>query len=244
MNRGYLICSCKATLTTYPALPQNSREDADHNYYVNKLPPYFPKFQSKMSNNTESRDSKSVASKYTVVSWPDMNNTNEPLPRDKTVVEEDETISKPATSRSAIDMPQDLHDPSSQPISQVKVPSPSTSSTSPLQRIVVISSPQPQTSLTPSPSLPLSSTQPTAHDQPPDSTVDAITSRAVTRERSSLPPPPLPSIPIHVKRDMQQRLEKNKKQMRMASTSQKEMFQFFPQVPAVGAEDNPQNFLS
>ena len=178
-----------------------------------------------MSNNTDARDCKPAASNYTVVSWPDMNDTNEPLPRDKTVVEDDETISKSATSRSAIDMPQDLHDLSSKSLSQAKVPSSSSSSpTSPLRQIVVISSPQPQTLFTPSPSLPLSPTQPTAHDQPPDGTADATTSRAVTRQRSSIPPPPLPSIPIHVKRDMQH--------MRMASTSQKEMFQFFPQVPA------------
>ena len=174
-----------------------------------------------MSNNIDESDSQSAASNYTVVSRPDSHDTNTPLPHDTTAVAEDKATSKPATGPSDTDMPQDRHAPALRPLSQSKSPS---SSTPPLRQTLAMSSPQPQLSIAPLSSLPVSPTKPAAHYQPPDIDVDASTSSAATRRPSSLPPPPLPSIPIHVKRDMQH--------MRRASTSQKEMFQFFPQVPA------------
>ena len=135
-----------------------------------------------MSNNIDQKDFKSAASNYTVVSMPDSHDTNATLPHDTTVFAEDKATSKPPTSPSDTEMPQDRHVPAVQPLSLSK--SLSSSSTPPLQQALTMSSPQPQL---------------------------------------SSPPPPLPSIPLHVKRDMQH--------MRRASTSPKEMFQFFPQVP-------------
>lgn len=173
-----------------------------------------------MSNDINQNELKSAASKHAVVSLPDSHDTSATLPHDTTIVAEDKESSKPAKSSSDIDMPQDRHVTTLQPRLQSK--SPSSSSTPPLQQKLTMSSPQPQLSLAPSPSLPLSSSQSAAHYQPSNIDIDGITSGVAMQRRSSLPPPPLPSIPMHVKRDMQH--------MRRASRSPKEIFQLFPQA--------------